>query len=77
MKDKIAELLMMEFCHVHCYNCAYHNEKTNKADTVNGCFMCDKNIMFNKNVMNWELSINEAKRIAENIDELYKKQEQR
>ena len=71
MKDKIAELLMMEFCRVYCYNCAYHHEKSNKSDTIDGCFMC------HKDVMNWELSIIEAKRIAKNIDELYMKQEHR
>ena len=57
MIDQITELLMMEFCSVYCSSCAYKD----KAD--DGCYMC----------YNWELSKKMANRIAENIDELYKK----
>ena len=69
MIDQISELLMMEFCSVYCYNCAYNYEKIDQSE--DGCYMC------HRKYMNWELDINDAKRIAKNIDELYMKQERR
>lgn len=64
MKDKIAELLMMEFCSIYCWNCRYNDDDDDEYCNCEDC---------HRKYMNWSISKHTADRISTNIDELYRK----